>query len=91
MPIINAAASTIKKNPNFNIEIAGFTDNQGLAYVNKKLSKRRANSVMIELIKQGVDANRLTANGYGEKYPVTDNKTETGRADNRRVELKISN
>ena len=91
LPIINAAASTIKQSPNINIEIAGYTDNQGLAYINKRLSKRRANSVMIELIKQGVDANRLTANGYGEKEPVADNKTETGRADNRRVELKLSN
>ncbi len=91
LPIINSAASTIKQNPNLSIEIAGYTDNQGLAYINKRLSKRRANSVMIELIKQGVDANRLTANGYGEKGPVADNKTETGRAVNRRVELKISN
>ncbi len=91
LPIINAAASTIKQNPNLNIEVAGYTDNQGFAYVNKRLSKRRANSVMIELIKQGIDANRLTANGYGEKGPVADNKTEIGRADNRRVELKIVN
>ncbi|KAG1652865.1 Oxygen-independent coproporphyrinogen-III oxidase-like protein YggW [Nymphon striatum] len=84
LPIINAAAATIKQNPNLNIEVAGYTDNQGLALVNKRLSKRRANSVMIELIKQGVDANKLTANGYGEKEPVADNKTEAGRANNRR-------
>ena len=89
LPIINAAAETIKRNPNLNIDIAGYTDNQGLAYINKRLSERRANSVMIQLIKQGVDANRLTANGYGEKDPVSGNETEEGRATNRRVELKI--
>ena len=89
LPIINAAAETLKRNPKLNIEIAGYTDNQGLAYVNKRLSERRANSVMNQLIKQGVEANRLTANGYGEKDPVSSNETDEGRATNRRVELKI--
>ena len=89
LPIINAAAETIKRNTNLNIDVAGYTDNQGEANVNKRLSERRANSVMIQLIKQGVDANRLTANGYGEKDPVSSNDTDEGRSTNRRVELKI--
>ena len=89
LPVINAAAETLKRIPNLNIEIAGYTDNQALAYVNKRLSERRANSVMVQLIKKGVEANRLTANGYGEKDPVSSNETDEGRATNRRVELKI--
>jgi outer membrane protein OmpA-like peptidoglycan-associated protein len=89
LPVINAAASTLTQNPNIKIEVAGFTDNQGLAEVNQQLSKRRANSVMIQLIKQGIDAARITVNGYGEKNPVAKNDTEVGRATNRRVEIKI--
>jgi OOP family OmpA-OmpF porin len=90
IPIVTAAAVTLNKNPDLNIEISGYTDNQGLGYINKRLSQRRANTVMIQLIKDGVDANRLKAKGYGEKNPVASNKTIEGRATNRRVELKIS-
>ncbi len=91
LPILSAAAATLNKNPKLNIEISGYTDNQGMGYINKRLSQRRANTVMIQLIKEGVDANRLTAKGYGEKNPVASNTTESGRATNRRVELKIRN
>ncbi len=89
LPILAAAAVTLKQNPNLKIEIAGYTDNQGAGFINKRLSQRRANSVMIELIKNGVDANSLTAKGYGEKNPIASNRTANGRATNRRVELKI--
>jgi outer membrane protein OmpA-like peptidoglycan-associated protein len=91
LPIISAAATTLNKNPKLNVEISGYTDNQGLGYINKRLSQRRANTVMIQLIKDGVEANRLKAKGYGEKNPVANNRTANGRATNRRVELKISN
>lgn len=90
LPILDAAANTLNQNPNLNIEIAGYTDNSGFAKVNKNLSKRRANTVMIHLIKKGVDAARLTAKGYGEQAPVASNATADGRATNRRVELKIN-
>ncbi len=89
IPVLTAAAETLNQNPNLNIEISGYTDNQGLAYINKRLSQRRANTVMIQLIKDGVDANRLKAQGYGEKSPIASNRTANGRATNRRVELKI--
>jgi len=89
LPIIAAAAVTLKQNPNLKIEIAGYTDYQGSALINRRLSQRRANTVMIELIKNGVDANSLTAKGYGEVNPVASNRTANGRATNRRVELKI--
>ena len=89
LPILADAAKTLKQNPNLKIEISGYTDNQGSALINKRLSQRRANSVMIELIKNGVDTNNLTAKGYGEKNPIADNNTANGQATNRRVELKI--
>lgn len=89
LPVIDAAAKTLNQNPNLNIEIAGYTDNKGIAVLNKNLSQRRANTVMIQLIRKNVDPKRLIAKGYGEKDPVVSNDTEEGRATNRRVELKI--
>ena len=89
LPVINAAAATIKKNPSLKLEISGHTDNQGGSALNESLSQRRANSVMIELIKQGVEASRLVAKGYGDQKPIADNNTAEGRKSNRRVELKI--
>lgn len=89
LPILDAAAETLKKHPNLKIEVAGHTDNQGFAGVNRRLSQRRANTVMIYLIRKGVKAESLTAKGYGEKQPITTNDSKENRALNRRVELKI--
>jgi OOP family OmpA-OmpF porin len=89
LPILNAAATTIKKNSGLQLEISGHTDNQGGSAINKSLSQRRANSVMIHLIKEGVEASKLIAKGYGDQNPIADNKTAAGRKSNRRVELKI--
>ncbi len=89
LPIIKAAANTLSQHSNLNIEISGYTDNQGGKAINQQLSQRRANTVMIELIKNNVKADRLSAKGYGEKNPVASNATNKGRATNRRVELKI--
>lgn len=73
------------------LEIGGHTDSRGSDAYNKGLSQRRANSVMKYLVEKGVAAERLSAVGYGESKPVADNKTETGRADNRRVEFDVLN
>ena len=56
---------------------------------NKKLSEGRANSVRDNLIKRGIDAGRIEAEGKGESQPITTNDTEEGRAQNRRVEFMI--
>jgi len=72
-----------------NIIIEGHTDNVGTAEYNQKLSEQRAHAVMKYLIDRGVAANRLHSVGYGLTKPVADNKTEDGRARNRRVELVI--
>jgi OmpA-OmpF porin, OOP family len=76
-----AAASTLM------VDVAGHTDNVGGQDDNQKLSMERAKAVMSALVKRGVAANRLTAKGYGRTSPIADNRTEDGRAKNRRVEL----
>lgn len=69
------------------IAINGYTDNSGNAEHNKKLSEARAETVKSELIKAGIDAKRLSAEGFGQDDPMADNSTEDGKALNRRVEL----
>jgi len=69
--------------------ITGHTDNKGTAAYNKKLSLRRANSVRDYLVSLGVDAKKLVVRGEGLTKPVADNKTEEGRAQNRRVEIEL--
>jgi OOP family OmpA-OmpF porin len=69
--------------------ISGHTDNQGSNELNEKLSKARAASVIAWLGAHGVDASRLTPQGFGASRPVADNGTEAGRALNRRVEMSL--
>lgn len=71
------------------IEIQAYTDSMGEAAYNQTLSEQRANSVRDYMIGKGIAANRMEAKGYGESRPVADNGTRDGRAENRRVELKI--
>ncbi|CAM1352211.1 OmpA family protein [Tenacibaculum halocynthiae] len=80
----------MKEYPKANFSIQGHTDSQGRAANNLKLSERRAKAVLDYLInKAGIPANRLTSAGFGEDYPIADNKTRAGRAQNRRVEIKL--
>ena len=88
-PELNRAVALMKANPNMEVEIAGFTDAQGTDAYNKDLSQRRANTVRDYISRQGVEASRLTAVGYGEESPVASNDTEDGRAENRRVEFVV--
>ncbi len=88
-PTLQHAAEAIKKAPKAKIEIAGFTDNTGKAKVNKALSAKRANAVKAYLVKLGVPAKQITAKGYGPAQPKADNKTEEGRAQNRRIEFCV--
>jgi outer membrane protein OmpA-like peptidoglycan-associated protein len=77
--------------PKANFAIGGHTDSTGSAGLNAKLSQKRADAVMKYLVSKGVDASRLTAKGYGEDNPIDSNKTRAGRANNRRVEIKVTN
>jgi outer membrane protein OmpA-like peptidoglycan-associated protein/tetratricopeptide (TPR) repeat protein len=79
----------LQDNPTVKIQIEGHTDNVGTAADNLKLSENRAKSVINYLVIKGIAVNRLTAKGYGATKPIADNKTEEGRAQNRRTELKV--
>jgi len=74
---------------NQQIQVHGYTDSQGGAAANKKLSKSRAEAVVAYLEQKGIVAERLVAIGHGEKNPVATNKTEAGRAQNRRIKLIV--
>jgi outer membrane protein OmpA-like peptidoglycan-associated protein len=67
--------------------VEGHTDNQGAADPNQKLSEARAASVVSWLTGHGIAANRLTPQGFGMRQPIADNSTESGRAQNRRVQI----
>jgi OmpA-OmpF porin, OOP family len=83
-------AEIMKAYPKVALKIGGYTDNTGKADANLKLSKTRAKNTLQELVKLGVDAKRLQAEGYGEKHPVADNSTEEGRQKNRRIDLRVT-
>lgn len=70
------------------IEIGGHTDAQGSEDLNQRLSQGRADAVRTALINRGVPLDTLVARGYGEAVPIADNKTDAGRARNRRIEFK---
>ena len=83
-------ANFLLDNPSVKIHVVGHTDAVGTDEANQILSEGRANSVRNDLIKRGVAAERITAEGKGEKEPVADNDTEEGRQLNRRVEFTIT-
>lgn len=83
-------AQILKAFPNVKAKIGGYTDNVGDASFNMKLSQDRAANVMKELVAMGIDASRLTAEGYGDQHPVADNNTEEGRALNRRISMRVT-
>jgi OOP family OmpA-OmpF porin len=84
---LDDAAAALKLATGFKVEVAGHTDNAGTPEANLMLSEGRAKAVMAGLVQRGVPADRLTAKGYGQTAPVADNRTDEGRASNRRVEL----
>ena len=94
--IRNISASSLEElyqlmaaNPSMRIRITGHTDNVGSERYNKKLSEGRAKAVYDEMVKRGIDPSRMEWDGRGSKEPIESNKTEEGRAENRRVEFTI--
>ena len=82
----------LKNFPNAAIKIGGYTDNTGDAAINKKVSDERAKRVAKELKKLGaLESHIVEAVGYGSDHPISSNETENGRAQNRRVDLKVAN
>ena len=88
---ITTLANYLIKNPDRKVIVEGYTDSKGSAAYNQGLSERRANAVKNALVRAGVEPSRIVAQGYGKEYPVASNATNSGRAQNRRVEVTISN
>ncbi|MBI4736231.1 MAG: OmpA family protein [candidate division NC10 bacterium] len=85
--IIDQIVQMLKQTPSLRISIEGHTDSTGDAKKNKVLSEERAKAVFSALGKEGIDGKRLSVVGWGQEKPIADNKTEDGKAKNRRVEL----
>ena len=87
---LTKAAEAIKGAPaGTKIEVGGHTDNTGDAAANLTLSQQRAEAVVAKLGELGVAAGTLTGKGFGQDKPRADNATETGRAQNRRIEFTV--
>jgi outer membrane protein OmpA-like peptidoglycan-associated protein len=87
LPVVDQIVKLLKDNADLTVSVEGHTDNVGTATGNKTLSEQRAKSVMAAVVKGGIAPTRLTAVGWGQEKPVADNRTEDGRAKNRRVEI----
>jgi outer membrane protein OmpA-like peptidoglycan-associated protein len=83
-------ASILKSFPNARVKIGGYTDITGNVLANLKLSEDRANAAMSELVSMGIPLNRIEAKGYGGKHGVADNATPLGRAQNRRISIRVT-
>lgn len=86
---LNGVALVLKKYNRTLVDIVGYTDSTGSASYNLQLSKRRADSVANYLGRAGVNQQRFFVDGRGEANPIASNATAQGRAQNRRVEIKI--
>ncbi len=87
--VLNSVGLVLKEFDQTYIEISGHTDSTGSAQFNQRLSEQRASSVSRYLISQGISGGRISAVGYGFRYPAASNSTEEGRQLNRRVELEL--
>lgn len=90
MKEVDNIAEILKAFPHVNIKVGGYTDNTGAAATNKKLSGDRAANVVKALVEKGIDATRLESEGYGPEHPVASNDTEEGKAQNRRIAVRIT-
>jgi outer membrane protein OmpA-like peptidoglycan-associated protein len=88
-PTLDKVASTLTQYEKTYVDVMGHTDSTGTDAYNQTLSERRASSVAGYLGSRGVQQARLATRGYGESQPKASNTTEEGRAENRRVEIRL--
>lgn len=86
---IAEVVAVLKQYPQAVVSVTGHTDSRGSEAFNQKLSEQRAQAVADEIVAQGIDSSRVTAEGKGELEPIASNDTETGREMNRRVEIDV--
>ncbi len=89
-PALDQVVQTLTAYKSTFVDVAGFTDAVGTDTVNQKLSEQRAQAVADYLAYQGIARARLAIRGFGKQLPIAPNDNETGRAQNRRVEIKLS-
>jgi outer membrane protein OmpA-like peptidoglycan-associated protein len=89
--VLESITSILKEYPSAKFSIEGHTDSDGKAAANQKLSEDRAAAVVKYLVEHGIEASRLTSKGFGATTPIDTNKTKAGKANNRRVEVKLAN
>lgn len=89
MPVLNSMLAIFKEYPQAKFSIEGHTDSDGSNALNQTLSENRAGAVRNFLIEGGIAADRLMSSGFGETKPIATNKTAAGKAQNRRVEIKL--
>jgi len=89
LPVLQAMTAILKEYPIAKFSLEGHTDSDGKEEMNQKLSEDRALAVKNFLIENGIDASRLSSKGFGESMPIDSNKTSKGKANNRRVEVKL--
>ena len=87
--MLDSMVEILKEYPNSDFVIQGYTDSTGTVAGNLKLSKERAAAVEKYLEDNGINPDRLTSEGFGQENPIATNKTAAGRAENRRVEVKL--
>ena len=87
--VLQSITAILKQYPSSNFSIEGHTDSDGKDAANQKLSEDRAGAVKTYLIENGISASRLASTGFGESTPIDTNKTPAGKANNRRVEVKL--
>ncbi len=87
--VLQSITAILKQYPSSKFSIEGHTDSDGKDAANQKLSEDRAGAVKNYLIENGIDASRLSSAGFGESKPIDSNKTAKGKANNRRVEVKL--
>ena len=83
-------AAIFKNYPKVALKLGGYTDNTGNKETNMKLSEARAKTVMAGVVSRGTAPDRLSAEGFGEQFPVADNATAEGRQHNRRVDVRVT-
>ena len=89
-PVLDENLAILQSRPKMTITIVGHTDSDGNDAYNQKLSLSRATTVMQYFSQKGIAPDRMQAVGKGESNPVADNKTETGKAQNRRIEIEFT-
>lgn len=86
---LNNVISILKAYPKVKLKVGAYTDNTGKAADNKKLSQERADHVKAQLVKLGITADRISAEGYGDQHAIAPNDTDENRAKNRRISLSV--